>query len=80
MTMWQMLRKEYSDKTLQDIADEFGVTVSAISQFETGRRSMPTKMKIYYLKLRNNEKDKIIIEYIKEIEELKLKNEDLWKI
>lgn len=71
MTMWQKLRKESSKKTVKDIADKFQISQSAVYQFEAGIRTMPKYMQIYYLQLRNNEKDKIIIEYIKETEMLK---------
>ena len=67
MTMWQELRKNYTDYTLEDVAKSLGITRQAVSQFEKGKRRMPKKMQIVYLGFRNEEADQMIIEYLKEV-------------
>lgn len=62
-SMWFYIRKK-SNKTQQDIADEFGVSRQYICKIESGKDKMPINFQIYYLKLRNSDEDKIIIEYL----------------
>ena len=61
--MWQEIRKEAS-LTQQEMGEKTGYTKDRISQYECGFRTMPKSLQIEYLKLRNNEKDKIIIEFL----------------
>ena len=49
--------------------DEYGLCF--VIQFENGECKMPIKYQIYYLSLRNSNEDKIIIEYLKELEKIK---------
>lgn len=65
MTMWQMLRKEYTNYKQKDIADQMNISIQAVSQFEKGIRAMPVDMKILYLSFRNNDYDKQLIELLK---------------
>lgn len=67
MTMWQELRKKYTDYTLDDVAKSLGITRQAVSQFEKGRTKMPIKVQIVYLQFRNNKYDQIIINHLKSI-------------
>lgn len=67
MTMWQELRKKYTDYTLEDVAKSLGITRQAVSQFEKGKTKMPIKVQIVYLQFRNNKYDKIIINHLKSI-------------
>lgn len=62
-SMWSKLRKE-KGVTQLEIAEEFGIRKSTVSMYENGKRKMPYKMQIKYLKFRNNDKDKILIEYM----------------
>lgn len=67
MTMWQELRKNYTNYTLDEIGKLYkNNTRQQISQWETGKIGMPADLKIIYLGFRNNEKDKILIECLKE--------------
>lgn len=70
MSMWSNIRKN-AKLTLQDIANEFKVSRQYIHQIETGRYMMPIKYQIYYLSLRDSDEDKIIIEYLKEFQNMK---------
>ncbi len=67
MTMWQELRKKYTNYTLEDVANILGITKQAVSQFEKGKIKMPKKVQILYLGFRNTESDQTIIEYLKEV-------------
>lgn len=62
-SMWFYIRKN-AKKAQKDIADEFGCSISYIHKIESGKGKMPVKYQIYYLKLRNTEEDKIIINYL----------------
>lgn len=66
MSMWQKLRKEYTNYTLEDIGKlHKGETKQYISRYEKGEIKMPYDLQIMYLGFRNNDADKIIIEYLK---------------
>lgn len=66
MTMWQMLRKKYTDYTLEDIGKMVNKTRQAISRYELGEVRMPNELQIVYLGFRNSDYDKQIIEFLKE--------------
>lgn len=69
-SMWYKIRKNVG-LTLQNVADEFNVSKQYIHSIEMGKYIMPIKYQIYYLSLRNSDEDKIIIEYLKELESKK---------
>lgn len=69
-SMWYKIRKN-AGLTLQNVADEFNVSKQYIHSIEMGKYTMPIKYQIYYLSLRNSDEDKIIIEYLKELESKK---------
>ena len=62
--MWKELRRG-AGFTQEDFAEEVGYSQARISQYESGYRTMPKKLQIEYLKLRNNEDDKKIIRFLK---------------
>lgn len=62
-SMWFYIRKN-ARKTQKDVANDFGCSVSYIHKIESGKDKMPVKFQIYYLKMRNAEEDKIVIEYL----------------
>lgn len=64
-SMWYKIRKD-AKLTLQDVAEKFNVSRQYIHKIECGETRMPPKYQIYYLSLRNEDSDKIIIEYLKE--------------
>ena len=66
-SMWYEIRKK-AGLSQSDIAKQFNVRKQYISQLELGQYTMPIKYQIYYLSLRNSDEDKIIIEYLKELE------------
>lgn len=66
MTMWQELRKKYTDYTLEDIGKMVNKTRQAISRYELGEVRMPNELQIVYLGFRNSDYDKQIIEFLKE--------------
>ena len=67
MTMWQELRKNYTNYTLEDVGKMYkNKSRQEISRYELGQIKMPDELQIIYLGFRNNEKDQIIIEFIKE--------------
>lgn len=66
MTMWQELRKKYTDYTLEDIGKMVNKTRQAISRYELGEVRMPNELQIIYLGFRNSDYDKQIIEFLKE--------------
>ena len=66
-SMWFEMRKK-AGKTQRDIANEFGVSTQYVQKIECGEANMPIKYQIYYLSLRNEESDKKIIEYLKELQ------------
>lgn len=66
MTMWQELRKKYTDYTLEDIGKMVNKTRQAISRYELGEVRMPNELQIMYLGFRNTDYDKQIIEFLKE--------------
>lgn len=67
MTMWQELRKNYTEYTLEDVGKMYkNKTKQEISRYETGHIGMPKELQIIYLSFRNNEYDKKIIEFLKE--------------
>lgn len=71
-SMWFQIRKSCDKKiTQKDIANKFNVSVQYIQKIECGDIYMPIKYQIYYLSLRNSEEDKIVIEYLKELEKKK---------
>lgn len=61
---WYKLRKEYSEYSQKDFAEKLGVKLNTISRWELGSRKIPAYAQIEYLKLRNNEQDQVIIEYL----------------
>lgn len=69
-SMWFNIRKN-ANLTQQDIANKFNVSRQYIHKIEMGEYVMPIKYQIYYLSLRNSDEDKIIIEYLKELESKK---------
>ena len=59
MTLWQELRKKYTNYTLEDVAKSLGISRQAVSQFEKGKIKMPIKVQIVYLQFRNNKYDQL---------------------
>ena len=64
-SMWKKIRQEKGVKVSQ-IAKEFNVSKQYINKFERGICAIPVRFQIYYLKLRNTDEDKIIINYLEE--------------
>ena len=62
--MWKELRKN-AGFSQEEFAKKVRYSQARISQYESGYRSMPKKLQIEYLKLRNNEDDKKIIKFLK---------------
>lgn len=62
--MWKELRKK-AGLSQEEFATKNGYSQARISQYENGYRTMPKKLQIEYLKLRNNEDDKKIIKFLK---------------
>lgn len=62
--MWKELRKK-AGLSQEEFAKKNNYSQSRISQYESGYRTMPKKLQIEYLKLRNNEDDKKIIKFLK---------------
>ena len=62
--MWKELRKK-AGLSQEEFAAKNGYSQARISQYESGYRTMPKKLQIEYLKLRNNEDDKKIIKFLK---------------
>lgn len=62
--MWKELRKN-AGFSQEELAKKVGYSQARISQYESGYRTMPKKLQIEYLKLRNNEDDKKIIKFLK---------------
>lgn len=71
MSIWKKIRTDKNIK-ISEFAKKVGYSVQSIWHFERGDRPMPIKLQIEYLKLRNSDKDKIIIDYL--IERLEDKN------
>ena len=69
-SMWYQIRKK-AGLSQVDVATHFGVSKQYIWNLENGVTSMPKKYQIYYLSLRNSDSDKMIIEYLKELENKK---------
>lgn len=69
-SMWYEIRKK-AGLSQNDVAKQFGVSKQYIHIIEMGKYTMPIKYQIYYLSLRNSDEDKIIIEYLKELNERK---------
>lgn len=65
MSMWKKLRKEYTNYTQTDIGNILNKKKQYISKWENGEIKMPFEIQIMYLGFRNNDTDKIIIEYLK---------------
>ena len=61
--MWKELRKK-AGLSQGEFAKKNGYSQARISQYESGYRTMPKKLQIEYLKLRNNEDDKKIIKFL----------------
>lgn len=61
--MWKELRKK-AGLSQEEFAKKVGYSQTRISQYESGYRTMPKKLQIEYLKLRNNEDDKKIIKFL----------------
>lgn len=61
--MWKEIRKA-SGLTQQEMGKRTNYSKNRICQYEKGYRTMPKKLQIEYLKLRNSEEDKIIIEFL----------------
>lgn len=64
MTMWQELRKKYTNYTQTDIGKMVGKSKQYITLYETGKVKMPDKLRAMYLRFRNTEKDKIIADFL----------------
>jgi hypothetical protein len=69
---FKKIRKDAGVK-LNDVAEEFLVSRQFVWCCERGDKSMPINMQVYYLSLRGNQKDLIVIEYLNEILNLKRK-------
>jgi len=69
-SMWYEIRKK-AGLTQNDVAKQFGVSKQYIWNLENGITSMPKKYQIFYLSLRNSDSDKMVIEYLKELESKK---------
>lgn len=65
MTNWKNIRAG-AGLTQEQMAEKLGVTRVSVTNYEKGNRRMPDWVQIEYLKLRNNEEDKKIIDYLKE--------------
>lgn len=65
MSMWKKIRKEYTNYTQTDIGNMLNKKKQYISKWESGEIKMPFEIQIMYLGFRNNDADKIIIEYLK---------------
>ena len=63
---WTKIR-ENAGLTKTEFAKKIGSSVQAIWNFENGVRPMPPRFQIEYLKLRNTDKDKVIIEYLESL-------------
>lgn len=63
--MWKKIRKE-KGITQKEMGEKCGYSLQRISQYENGYRTMPDKLQIEYLKLRNSDDDKKIIKFLKE--------------
>lgn len=63
MSIWKQIRKEHN-LTQKEVAEQLNMSHQAISLFESGKRKVPNKFIIYYLKLRGNEDDLKLIEMI----------------
>lgn len=61
--MWKKIREE-KGVNQREFGEKFGYSARRISQYECGYRKMPDKLQIEYLKLRNSNEDKILIEYL----------------
>ena len=66
MTLWQELRKNYTNYTLEDIGKMVNKSKQAISRYELGQVKIPNELQIMYLGFRNTDYDKQIIEFLKE--------------
>lgn len=64
-SMWKQIREDYGI-TMSKMGAKCNYSRQNIWNFEKGNRPMPINLQIEYLKLRNTEQDKIIIEYLKE--------------
>lgn len=64
MTLWQDLRKNYTNYTQTDIGNMVGKSKQYITLYETGKVKMPDKMRAMYLRFRNNKYDKIIADFL----------------
>lgn len=62
---WKTIR-EQANVSRKQLAENLKCSVSALWHFENGDRPMPPRFQIEYLKLRNTDADKIIIEYLEE--------------
>ena len=68
MSMWKKIRKEYTNYTLEDIGKMYGNKKKQyISKYENGKIKMTDDLQIMYLEFRNNDIDKVIIEYLKDL-------------
>ena len=65
-SLWYKIRKEAGLKQA-DVARKFKVSRQYINRIEMGVIKAPIKYQIYYLKLRNCENDKMIINFLEEI-------------
>lgn len=61
--MWKKLRQE-AGLTQTEFAEKTKYSQARISQYESGYRTMPKKLQIEYLKLRNSDDDKKIIKFL----------------
>lgn len=64
MSMWETIRRN-AKITQEEMAKKLGVSRVSVNRYEKGKSSIPVKHQIEYLKLRNSDEDKIIINYLK---------------
>lgn len=64
--MWKEIR-ETKGISKKEFGKMVGYTQTDISMYEKGYKSLPIKLQIEYLKLRNNETDKKIIKIMEEL-------------
>lgn len=63
--MWREIRKQ-KGLTQKAMSEIVGCKSAMIYQYESGRRKMPIKMQIEYLKLRGTSTDLEIIKFLEE--------------
>lgn len=66
MSMWAKIRRA-EGLTQKEMGERLGLNRMTIYNYEKGNTKMPKEIQIEYLKLRNSDEDKIIINYLKEM-------------